>query len=99
MSSWTGDLLLGFSIMILCLVIAYRDSHPRGQTVPLRDAVKITFDALGGLITLAIILGGILLGVFAAIASGPGACAWAFFVPVLACRASRWAVRRACYLR
>src|SRR5471030_1311276 len=39
-------LLLGLSIMVLCLVIAYRDGHPRGTTVPLRDAVKITFDAL-----------------------------------------------------
>src|SRR5580693_478509 len=60
-------LLLGFSIIILCLIIAYRDSHPRGQTVPLRDAGKITVDALWGLITLGIILGGILGGVFTAI--------------------------------
>src|ERR1700689_3486483 len=29
-------LFLGFSLIILCLVIAYRDKHPRGQTVPLR---------------------------------------------------------------
>src|SRR3954452_2877820 len=27
-------LLLGFSLIILCLVIAYRNRHPRGQTVP-----------------------------------------------------------------
>src|ERR1700748_2804484 len=35
-------LLLGFSIMVLCVVIAYRDGHPRGQSVPVREAVKIT---------------------------------------------------------
>src|SRR5216683_7059674 len=63
MAGVVPGLLLGFSIMILCLVIAYRDGHPRGTTVPLRDAVRITFEALWGLITLAIILGGILLGV------------------------------------
>src|SRR6202042_673847 len=53
-------LLLGFSIIVLCLVIAYRDGHPRGNTVPAREAVKITIDAVWGLITLVIILGGIL---------------------------------------
>src|SRR5204863_151079 len=60
-------LLLGFSLIVLCLVIAYRDRHPRGEVVPVRDAVKICFDAAWGLITLAIILGGILGGVFTAI--------------------------------
>ena len=63
MAGVVPGLLLGFSIMVLCLVIAYRDGHPRGQTVPLRDAIKITIDAAWGLITLAIILGGILGGV------------------------------------
>ena len=31
-------LLLGFSLIVLCLVIAYRDGHPRGQSVPAKDA-------------------------------------------------------------
>src|SRR5713226_8353855 len=70
MAGVVPGLLLGFSIMILCLVVAYRDGHPRGQTVPLRDAIKISFDALWGLITLAIILGGILLRVFTTIEAG-----------------------------
>src|SRR5260370_12768492 len=76
--------------MILCLVSAYRDGHPRGQTVPLRDAIKITFDALWGLITLAIILGVILLGVFTAIEAGAVACVWAFFVTMVIYRDYRW---------
>jgi len=83
-------LLLGFSLVILCLVIAYRDKHPRGQTVPLRDAVKICIDALWGLITLAIILGGILGGVFTAIEAGAVACVWAFFVTMFIYRDYRW---------
>src|SRR4051812_42764504 len=49
-------LLLGFSLIILCLVVAYRDGHPQGEVVPVRDAVKISIDAGWGLITLAIIL-------------------------------------------
>src|SRR5882762_2330542 len=90
MAGVVPGLLLGFSIMILCLVIAYRDGHPRGQTVPLRDAIKITFDALWGLVTLAIILGGILLGVFTAIEAGAVACVWAFFVTLFIYRDYRW---------
>jgi len=90
MAGVVPGLLLGFSIMILCLVVAYREGHPRGQTVPLRDAVKITFDALWGLITLAIILGGILLGVFTAIEAGAVACVWAFFVTMFVYRDYSW---------
>src|SRR5262249_14304510 len=60
MAGVVPGLLLGLSLIVLCLVIAYRDGHPRGTTVPLRDAIRITIDALWGLITLAIILGGIL---------------------------------------
>src|SRR5271169_4703016 len=77
MAGVVPGLLLGFSIIILCLVIAYRDGHPRGQTVPLREAIKITIDAAWGLITLVIILGGILGGVFTAIEAGAVACVWA----------------------
>ncbi len=83
-------LLLGFSLVVLCLVIAYRDGHPRGQSVPLREAGKITLDALWGLITLAIILGGILGGVFTAIEAGAVACVWAFLVTMFIYRDYRW---------
>jgi tripartite ATP-independent transporter DctM subunit len=90
MAGVVPGLLLGFSIMVLCVVIAYRDGHPRGQSVPLREAAKITFDALWGLITLAIILGGILAGVFTAIEAGAVACVWAFFVTMFVYRDYRW---------
>ena len=83
-------LLLGFSLVILCLVMAYRDGHPRGQMVPLRDAGKIVIEALWGLITLAIILGGILGGVFTAIEAGAVACVWALFVTMFIYRDYRW---------
>lgn len=83
-------LLLGFSIIVLCLVIGYRRGHPRGQTVAVRDAVKITIDALWGLITLVIILGGILGGVFTAIEAGAVACLWAFFVTMFIYRDYKW---------
>src|ERR1700733_3980368 len=48
----TPGLLLGFSLIVLCLVLAYRNGHPKGEIVPLRDALKIVGEALWGLITL-----------------------------------------------
>jgi tripartite ATP-independent transporter DctM subunit len=83
-------LLLGASLVLLCLVLAYRNGHPRGETVPLREAIKIAIDALWGLVTLAIILGGILGGVFTAIEAGAVACIWAFFVTMFIYRDYRW---------
>ena len=83
-------LLLGAALVILCLVIAYRDGHPRGTAVPVREAFKITREALWGLVTLGIILGGILGGVFTAIEAGAVACVWAFLVTMFVYRDYRW---------
>src|ERR1700694_1183705 len=90
MAGVVPGLLLGFSLIVLCLVMTYRASPPRGQTVPLREAVKITVDALWGLITLGIILGGILGGVFTAIEAGAVACVWAFCVTMFIYRDYQW---------
>jgi tripartite ATP-independent transporter DctM subunit len=90
MAGVVPGLLLGLALILLCLVIAYRDGHPKGQTVPSREAVKITIEALWGLITLVIILGGILGGVFTAIEAGAVACVWAFFVTMFIYRDYRW---------
>ena len=90
MAGVVPGLLLGLSLVVLCVAIAYRDRHPRGQTVPAAQAVKITIDAAWGLITLVIILGGILGGVFTAVEAGAVACVWAFFVTMFIYRDYRW---------
>ena len=90
MAGVAPGLLLGASLVVLCLVLAYRNGHPRGETVALREAVRIAIDALWGLVTLAIILGGILGGVFTAIEAGAVACLWAFFVTMFIYRDYRW---------
>ncbi len=90
MAGVVPGLLLGFALILLCLYMAYRDGHPRGQVVPLREALRIVVDALWGLITLAIILGGILGGVFTAIEAGAVACIWAFLVTMFIYRDYRW---------
>ena len=58
--------------------------------MPLREAVRITIDALWGLITVVIIIGGILLGIFTAIEAGAVACIWAFCVTMFIYRDYRW---------
>ena len=83
-------LLLGFAIILLCLVMAYRNGHPRGEAVPLGATLKIMFDAMWGLITIVIIIGGILGGVFTAVEAGAVACVWAFCVTMFIYRDYRW---------
>jgi tripartite ATP-independent transporter DctM subunit len=83
-------LLLGFSLIVLCLVLAYRNGHPKGEPVPLRAAGLMAIEAFWGLITLIIILGGILGGVFTAVEAGAVACVWAFFVTMFIYRDYRW---------
>jgi len=90
MAGVVPGLLLGFALIILCLAMAYRDGHPAGRPVPLREAVKITIDALWGLVTVFIIIGGILAGVFTAIEAGAVACVWAFLVTMFVYRDYRW---------
>ena len=83
-------LLLGFCLIVLCLVLAYRNGYPKGEPIPVREAAKMALDAFWGLITLIIILGGILGGVFTAVEAGAVACVWAFFVTMFIYREYRW---------
>lgn len=83
-------LLLGFSLIVLCLVLAYRNGYPKGEPIPVRDAARLALDAFWGLITLIIILGGILGGIFTAVEAGAVACVWAFFVTMFIYREYRW---------
>jgi tripartite ATP-independent transporter DctM subunit len=83
-------LLLGFSLMLLCLFYAYRDKHPKGEPVPIRQAAKMLVEALWGIVTLVIVLGGILTGVFTPIEAGAVACVWAFFVTMFVYRDYKW---------
>jgi len=83
-------LLLGASLIVLCLVIAHREGYPKGERVPFRQAVRIAIDALWGLGTMLIILGGILSGVFTATESASVACVYAFLVTMFVYRDYKW---------
>ena len=83
-------LLLGLSLIILVLIIAYRNDYPKGEVVPLGQALKIALDAVWGMVTIAIILGGILSGVFTPTEAGAVAVVYAFFVTMFVYRDVKW---------
>jgi tripartite ATP-independent transporter DctM subunit len=83
-------LLLGLTLASLCLVIARKKNFARGESIPLKQALKICVEALWGLMTMVIILGGILSGVFTATESASIAVLWAFFVTMFIYRDYKW---------
>ena len=83
-------LLLGLTLAIMCLFIAKKRNFPKGEVIPLKQALAICVDALWGLTTMVIILGGILSGVFTATESASIAVIWAFFVTMFIYRDYKW---------
>ncbi len=83
-------LVTGLTLALLCLVIARRENYPKGEVIPLRRALKIAGEASWGLMTMVIILGGILSGVFTANESAAVAVVWAFFVTMVVYRDYHW---------
>jgi tripartite ATP-independent transporter DctM subunit len=83
-------LLLGLSLMVLCLVIARRNNFPKGKPVAPREAVTIAIQAFWGLLTVFIILGGILGGVFTPTESAAVACIYAFIITMFVYRDYKW---------
>lgn len=84
-------LLFGACVIGLCLILSYRRGYPKGEPVTLRQAGRIAVDALWGLVTVIIILGGILSGVFTPTESAAVACLYAFCVTMFVYRDYRWA--------
>jgi tripartite ATP-independent transporter DctM subunit len=83
-------LLLGLSLMALCLIIAHRRGFPKGEAIGPRQALCIAAQAFWGLITVFIILGGILSGIFTPTESASVACVYALLVTMLIYRDYKW---------
>ena len=83
-------LLMGLTLAVLCLIKARQNNFPKGEVIPLKQALKIAIDALWGLMTMVIILGGILSGIFTANESASIAVVWAFFVTMFVYRDYKW---------
>ena len=83
-------LLLGLCLVGLVLWTAHRRGMPRSEPVPLARVPRIVLEALWGLGTIVIIMGGILSGVFTPTESAAVACVYAFLVTFLVYRDYRW---------
>jgi tripartite ATP-independent transporter DctM subunit len=83
-------LLLGLSLMVLCVIIARRQNFPKGEVIPLRKAAKIALDAFWALLTVFIIIGGILSGIFTPTESAAVACIYSFIVTMFIYRDYKW---------
>lgn len=83
-------LLLSLTLMVMCVCFAHKRGYPKGERIPFRQALKIFVDTLWGLMTVVIIMGGILSGIFTATESAAIACLWAFFVTMFIYRDYKW---------
>jgi tripartite ATP-independent transporter DctM subunit len=83
-------LLFGLCLIGLVLWTARKQNFPKERAIPLREVPKIVLDALWGLVTIVIIMGGILSGVFTPTESAAVACVYAFLVTFLVYRDYRW---------
>ena len=83
-------LLLGLSLMVLCVYIARRDNFPKGEVIRLGQALVIFREAFWGLLTVFIIIGGILSGVFTPTESAAVACIYSFLVTMFIYRDYKW---------
>ncbi len=83
-------LLFGLCLIGLVLWTAHKRNYPKEEAVPWRQVPRIALDAFWGLITIFIIMGGILSGVFTATESAAVACVYAFLVTVFIYRDYKW---------
>ncbi len=83
-------LLFGLCLIGLVLWTSHRRGYPKGEPVPLTQIPKIVIDALWGLVTVVIIMGGILSGIFTPTESAAVACVYAFLVTFLVYRDYKW---------
>jgi tripartite ATP-independent transporter DctM subunit len=82
--------MIGLALAVLVLIIARKENFPKGEVIPFRQSVKIAIEAFWGLLTVFIILGGILSGVFTPTESAAVACIYSFIVTMFIYRDYKW---------
>jgi tripartite ATP-independent transporter DctM subunit len=83
-------LLFALCLIGMVLWAARRKDLPVGEPIALRQVPKLVADAMWGLVTVVIIMGGILSGVFTPTESAAVACVYAFLVTMFIYRDYRW---------
>jgi len=73
-------IMLGVALMIISYIFAIKRNYPKERRFTLKEALVITKDALLGLLTAVIIMGGVVSGVFTATESAAIAAVYAFII-------------------
>ena len=73
---------LGILFMIVCYFLAVKRYYPYGERKSWKERLEVIGKAIPALMTVIIILGGVLSGIFTATESAAIACVWAFVVSV-----------------
>jgi len=71
---------LGIVLMIVSYIMAVKRNYPTERSYSFKEALFITKDALFGIFTAVIILGGVISGIFTATESAAIACVYAFII-------------------
>ena len=79
-------IMLGIFLMIISYIIAVKRGYPKEKRYSLKEALSITRDAVIGLFTFVIIIGGVIFGVFTATESAAIACVYALLVTIFVYR-------------
>ena len=81
-----------FAVCLIGLVLwkAHKLDLPKGEAIPWSEVPRIVREALWGLVTVFIIMGGILSGIFTPTESAAVACVYAFLVTFFVYRDYKW---------
>ncbi len=80
LGGFVPGVLLGIALMAISYIIAVKRGYPKERKYTLREGLAVSRDALLGLLTAVIIIGGVISGVFTATESAAVAVIYAFIV-------------------
>lgn len=73
MAGYIPGILMGLAVMLVALIYAKKKKYPTTGRVPLKEALKIAWEAIPSLLLIVIVIGGIVSGIFTA-TEGAGVC-------------------------
>lgn len=73
MAGYIPGILMGLGTMIVAFIYAKKHKYPTTGFVPMKEALKVTFEAIPSLLLIVIVIGGIVGGIFTA-TEGAGVC-------------------------
>ena len=83
-------ILIGLCLMVPTYIIAHQRNYPVEEKPDKKTARKIEIDAVWGLLTIVVILGGVLSGIFTATESSVVAVVYALFIATFVYREFSW---------